>query len=109
MVQLLVKALFLKSVTLYHVYCFKRAYWAPPEERSRLIGMSHSGGQIGNILALFAGGYLGTLDFGGGWPLIFYIYGNSYYILTYAKKYVLLKIAYNLDFYDSFFLFQKNP
>ena len=48
------------------------AYWAPPDERSRLIGMSHSGGQIGNILALLSGGYLCYFEFGHGWSFTFY-------------------------------------
>ena len=47
---------------------YSRAYWAPPDERSRLIGMSHSGGQIGNIVALLSGGYLCYIEFAGGWP-----------------------------------------
>jgi ACS family sodium-dependent inorganic phosphate cotransporter-like MFS transporter 5 len=37
--------------------------------------MSHSGGQIGNIVALLSGGYLCYIEFAGGWPSIFYIYG----------------------------------
>ena len=38
--------------------------------------MSHSGGQIGNIVALLSGGYLCYIEFAGGWPSIFYIFGS---------------------------------
>lgn len=37
--------------------------------------MSHSGGQIGNIVALLSGGYLCYFEFAGGWPSIFYLFG----------------------------------
>ena len=34
------------------------AHWAPPFERSRLVGIGNSGSQIGNAIALPIAGYL---------------------------------------------------
>lgn len=51
------------------------SHWAPPNERSRILGIATSGVQIGNIVALPLGGYLCRHGFDNGWPSIFYIYG----------------------------------
>lgn len=58
-------------------------HWAPPNERSRLIGMSHAGGMIGNIFALLIGGILCSSF--AGWPSIFYLFGN-FFKLKIKKK-----------------------
>jgi MFS transporter, ACS family, solute carrier family 17 (sodium-dependent inorganic phosphate cotransporter), member 5 len=50
--------------------------WAPPLERSTLIGFSFAGSQIGNVLALSISGILCEYGFDGGWPTIFYIFGG---------------------------------
>ncbi len=40
--------------------------------------MSHSGGMVGNIFALLVGGYLCSwTSFDGGWPSIYYLFGNK--------------------------------
>ena len=49
--------------------------WAPPVEKSRLIGFSSSGVNIGNIFALSLGGWLCDEGFDGGWGSVFYIFG----------------------------------
>jgi len=49
--------------------------WAPPAERSRLVGVANAGAQIGNVIALPLSGWLCVNGFDGGWPSIFYIYG----------------------------------
>jgi ACS family sodium-dependent inorganic phosphate cotransporter-like MFS transporter 5 len=49
--------------------------WAPPLEKSRLIGFSCSGNNIGNILALSLGGWLCDEGFDDGWGSVFYIFG----------------------------------
>jgi len=46
--------------------------WAPPHEKSRLIGFSCSGNNIGNIIALSLGGWLCDVD---GWSSVFYLFG----------------------------------
>ena len=46
--------------------CSFWAYWAPVEERSRLIGMASSGAKLGNIVALAIGGFLCVYGFGTG-------------------------------------------
>ena len=50
-------------------------HWAPPEERSTIIGISTAGSQIGNVITLPLGGYLCENGFDGGWPSIFYVIG----------------------------------
>jgi ACS family sodium-dependent inorganic phosphate cotransporter-like MFS transporter 5 len=49
--------------------------WAPPHEKSRLIGFSCSGNNIGNIIALSLGGWLCDEGFDDGWGSVFYIFG----------------------------------
>ena len=46
-------------------------------KRSRLVGMSHAGGYIGNIVTLCVGGFLCVSGFDGGWPSIFYLIGKN--------------------------------
>ncbi len=50
-------------------------FWAPPLEKSRLIGISAAGSWIGNVIALPLGGYLCEHGFDGGWSSIFYVFG----------------------------------
>jgi MFS transporter, ACS family, solute carrier family 17 (sodium-dependent inorganic phosphate cotransporter), member 5 len=52
------------------------ANWAPPSERSRLVGLANSGSQIGNIVALPLSGILCVYGFAEGWGSIFYIFGG---------------------------------
>lgn len=52
------------------------AYWAPPHERSRLVGIANAGSQIGNVVAFSLAGYLCVNGFDGGWPSIFYVFGG---------------------------------
>ena len=49
-------------------------HWAPPTERSFLIGFANAGSQIGNVIALPLGSYLCSTI---GWQYIFYIFGNK--------------------------------
>lgn len=51
------------------------AFWAPPHERSRLVGIANAGSQIGNVVSFSLGGYLCVNGFSGGWPSIFYVFG----------------------------------
>lgn len=53
------------------------AYWAPPSERSVLIGTSSAGSRVGNIIALSLGGILCLSGIDGGWPSIFYFFGAA--------------------------------
>ncbi|XP_059173982.1 sialin-like [Physella acuta] len=53
------------------------ANWAPPNERSRLIGFSYAGGQFGNAIIFPIAGYLCAYGFDGGWPSVFYIIGAA--------------------------------
>ncbi|XP_055859791.1 sialin-like [Biomphalaria glabrata] len=56
------------------------ANWAPPNERSRLIGFSYAGGQFGNAIIFPIAGYLCAYGFDGGWPSVFYIIGAAGFI-----------------------------
>lgn len=53
-------------------------HWTPAIERTRIIGAATSGAWIGNIIALPLGGALCIYGFDGGWPSIFYIFGNNF-------------------------------
>ncbi|XP_076437196.1 sialin-like isoform X2 [Babylonia areolata] len=54
--------------------------WAPPNERSRLIGFSYAGGQFGNAMIFPVGGFLCAYGFDGGWPTVFYFIGTCGFI-----------------------------
>ncbi|KAL8618451.1 hypothetical protein ACOMHN_049868 [Nucella lapillus] len=54
--------------------------WAPPNERSRLIGFSYAGGQFGNAMIFPIGGFLCAYGFDGGWPSVFYVIGTCGFI-----------------------------
>ncbi|BFZ22763.1 hypothetical protein BsWGS_25802 [Bradybaena similaris] len=56
------------------------ANWAPPNERSRLIGFSYAGGQFGNAIIFPIGGFLCAYGFDGGWPSVFYFVGATGFI-----------------------------
>ncbi|OWF44378.1 Sialin [Mizuhopecten yessoensis] len=58
------------------------AKWAPPEERSRLVGFSFGGCQLGNALAFPVASLLCQYGFDGGWPAIFYVLGGMALIWT---------------------------
>jgi MFS family permease len=49
--------------------------WAPKMEKSRLVGISNTGLQIGNIISMPIVGFLCVEGFDGGWPSVFYIFG----------------------------------
>lgn len=51
------------------------AKWAPPLERSKLMGFTYAGAQIGNVLTMPISGMLCEYGFDGGWPSIFYLLG----------------------------------
>ncbi|CAF1320943.1 unnamed protein product, partial [Didymodactylos carnosus] len=56
------------------------AHWAPPAERSRLLGFMNAGAQIGNVITLPLGAAMCTWHFAEGWPLIFYFTGGIGFI-----------------------------
>nr|AKN21528.1 slc17a-5 [Schmidtea mediterranea] len=49
--------------------------WAPPQDRSLLVGLTNSGLHVGNALTLPIAGLLCEYGFAGGWPSIFYTSG----------------------------------
>ena len=52
------------------------ARWVPPLERSRFAAYVYAGANFGTIISLPLSGWLCSLDFMGGWPLAFYIFGS---------------------------------
>lgn len=52
------------------------AKWIPPTERSRFGAVVYNGANFGTIISIPLTGYLCSLDFMGGWPLSFYIFGS---------------------------------
>jgi len=50
--------------------------WAPPLERSKLIGFTYAGSQIGNVITFPLSAILCDYGFDGGWSSIFYILGG---------------------------------
>jgi MFS family permease len=51
--------------------------WAPPLERSKLIGFTYAGSQIGNVVSLPISAVLCDYGFDGGWSSVFYVFGSS--------------------------------
>ncbi|KAJ2948996.1 hypothetical protein O0L34_g5936 [Tuta absoluta] len=52
------------------------AKWIPPLERSKFAAYVYAGSNIGTVISLPISGWLCTLDWGGGWPLCFYLFGG---------------------------------
>ena len=50
--------------------------WAPPLERSRMATIALSGAYIGNVVAFPLSGVLCQCGFAGGWPSVFYLFGE---------------------------------
>ncbi|XP_022916483.2 putative inorganic phosphate cotransporter [Onthophagus taurus] len=51
------------------------ARWIPPLERSRFAAYVYAGANFGTIISLPVSGWLCSVDFMGGWPLVFYVFG----------------------------------
>ncbi|XP_073956767.1 putative inorganic phosphate cotransporter [Choristoneura fumiferana] len=52
------------------------ARWIPPMERSKFAAYVYAGSNFGTVISLPISGWLCTLDFAGGWPLCFYLFGG---------------------------------
>lgn len=51
------------------------ARWVPPLERSKFAALVYAGANFGTVISLPLSGYLCDLEYMGGWPLAFYIFG----------------------------------
>lgn len=51
------------------------ARWVPPLERSKYGAFIYAGVNFGTVISLPLSGWLCSLDYMGGWPLAFYIFG----------------------------------
>lgn len=51
------------------------ARWVPPLERSKFAAFVYAGANFGTVISLPLSGWLCSLEYGGGWPLAFYIFG----------------------------------
>lgn len=50
--------------------------WAPPKEKSRMIGFSQAGVGLGSVTSTMLGGYLCENGFYEGWGSIFILFGK---------------------------------
>lgn len=51
------------------------AHWIPPLERNKFAAVVYAGSNIGTVISMPLTGWLCSLDFMGGWPLAFYLFG----------------------------------
>lgn len=51
--------------------------WAPPKERSVLATITYAGPHIGTVLSFPLSALLVQYGFDGGWPSVFYIFGEQ--------------------------------
>lgn len=51
------------------------AKWIPPVERSRFAAYVYAGANFGTIISLPLSGWLCSVEYMGGWPLSFYVFG----------------------------------
>lgn len=51
------------------------AKWIPPNERSRMGAAVYAGAQFGTVISMPLSGLLSEVEFAGGWPSIFYVFG----------------------------------
>ncbi|XP_067635141.1 sialin isoform X2 [Eurosta solidaginis] len=51
------------------------AHWIPPLERNKFAAIVYAGSNIGTVISMPLAGWLCSLEFLGGWPLAFYIFG----------------------------------
>lgn len=51
------------------------ARWVPPLERGKFAAFVYAGVNFGTVISLPLTGWMCSLDFMGGWPLAFYIFG----------------------------------
>lgn len=51
------------------------ANWVPPFERSTFSSVVYCGCNIGTVISLPLAGWLCSLEYQGGWPLAFYVFG----------------------------------
>lgn len=58
------------------------AQWAPTHEKSRLLGFSQAGTNIGCVVSSIFGGYLCENGFYEGWGSIFILFGSFFTILS---------------------------
>lgn len=63
------------------------ALWTPITSRSRVISIVQSGSDVGAVVAMMASGVLAESTFLGGWPSIFYIFGE-YCVVYFQDKHL---------------------
>lgn len=51
------------------------ARWIPPLERSKFAALVYAGTNFGTVISLPLSGWLCSIEYMGGWPLAFYIFG----------------------------------
>jgi len=65
------------------------AKWVPKTEQSRFAAYIYNGANFGTILSIPLSGFLCSLNFMGGWPLSFYIFGFLGYVWCFFWFYLI--------------------
>ncbi|XP_071515761.1 sialin-like isoform X3 [Panulirus ornatus] len=55
---------------------FMMSGWIPPKDKAKFCSFVLSGMHFGTIISLLVGGWLSNMEFLGGWPLVFYLFGT---------------------------------
>lgn len=81
------------------------ALWTPITSRSRVISIVQSGSDVGAVVAMMASGVLADSTFLGGWPSIFYVFGECLRVTgdgTFASTVFRCFLSFLLQFSDTF-------
>ena len=83
--------------------------WAPPLERSRMVTIALCGGYFGNVVAFPLSGVLCQCGFAGGWPSVFYLFGEEggWYGHTHVRTHTQTHIYTNTHMYTHTYIHMR--
>ncbi|KRY84521.1 Sialin [Trichinella pseudospiralis] len=68
------------------------ASWVPPMERTKVPVLTISGCFIGTVITFMTSGVMADMNFLGGWPSVFYIYGKQFCYIYNAFLHLTISI-----------------